>query len=253
MHLLKRLVIFLAIMWTCSCHSKDNLDGHHQLLVVTTHGWDEKQGELMLYERSSDDSPWVPVPASIPVVVGSKGLAWGIGLHPTNLETPCKKEGDKKSPAGIFSLGTAFGLAPPSGMEQLKWEYLPLHPFIETVDDPLSRHYNCLVDRRTVIPDWHSSEKMSEEPLYAMGLVVHHNFPNPKAYAGSAIFLHIWRGENSGTAGCTAMNREDLRRVLFWIDPSKSPVLVQLPIQEYRSLQMGWGLPVLVEEKQRGL
>ncbi len=232
-------------MWACYCYSQDNLGGHHQLLIVTTQGWDEKHGELVLYERESDDSAWMAVQAPIPVVVGKNGLAWGIGLHSMNAEVPYKKEGDGKSPAGIFSLGSAFSFAPGSEMRHLKMEYLPLHEFIEAVDDPLSRYYNCIVDRREVIPDWQSSEKMREEPLYAIGLTVHHNFPNPKANAGSAIFLHIWRSENSGTAGCTAMSLENLNTILSWLDRSKHPLLVQLPIREYSELQNEWDLPAL--------
>ncbi len=243
MYLLKKFVLFSAHVWACYCYSQDSLEGHHQLLAVTTQGWDEKQGELVLYERENDSTPWIAVQAPVPVVLGKNGLAWGIGLHPTNPEMAYKKEGDGKSPAGIFSLGSAFGFASSSEMGHLKIEYLPLHGFIEAVDDPLSCYYNCIVDRREVIPDWHSSEKMGEEPLYAIGLNVHHNFPNPKANAGSAIFLHIWRGENSGTAGCTAMSLENLNTIISWLDRSKHPVLVQLPVYEYNKLQKTWSLP----------
>jgi D-alanyl-D-alanine dipeptidase len=232
-------------MWAFYCYPQDSLAGRHQLLVVTTQDWDEKQGKLILYERSSDNSVWIPIQAPIPVVLGKNGLAWGIGLHPMKTKASYKKEGDGKSPAGIFSLGSAFGFAPDSEMRHLKIEYLPLHELIEAVDDPLSRYYNCIVDKRNVIPDWRSSEKMGEEPLYAIGLAVNHNFPNPKVNAGSAIFLHIWQGENSGTAGCTAMNQEDLNHILFWLNQSKNPALVQLPIHQYHKLQNEWGLPTL--------
>jgi len=110
MYLLKRFVLFSIHVWACYCYSQDSLEGHHQLLVVTTQGWDEKQGELVLYERENDSTPCIVVKAPVPVVLGKNGLAWGIGLHPTNPETTYKKEGDGKSPAGIFSLGSAFGL-----------------------------------------------------------------------------------------------------------------------------------------------
>ncbi len=115
-----------------------NLAGHHQVVLVTTQGWDEKQGELILYERSSDDSAWTAVQGPFPVVLGKNGLAWGIGLHPMKAQGSYKQEGDGKSPAGIFSLGSAFGFAPHSEMGQLRVKYLQLHEFIEAVDDPLS-------------------------------------------------------------------------------------------------------------------
>jgi len=239
-------IFFILHMWTCYCYSQDRLEGHHQLLVVTTQSWSEQQGELVLYERENADSAWTVIEVPMPVVLGKNGLAWGVGLHPRDAGTACKKEGDGKSPAGVFSIGTAFGFAPSSEMRHLKVEYLPLHGLIEAVDDPLSLYYNCIVDRREVIPDWHSSEKMSEESLYALGLNVHHNFPNPQANGGSAIFLHIWRAQNSGTAGCTALSLENLNCVLSWLDRVKNPVLVQLPICEYSKFQNEWSLPVLL-------
>lgn len=243
MRLLKRFIVACAYMGTHYCYSQDVLKGHQQLLVVTTQNWDEKQGELALYERSDDCSAWNPVEVSIPVVIGKNGLAWGIGLHHIEHDMSNKKEGDGKSPAGIFSLGSMFGFAPSSEMKHLKWEYLPLHEYIEAIDDPLSRYYNCMVDRREVISDWRSSEKMREEPLYAIGLVVHHNFPSVKTGAGSAIFFHMWRNETSGTAGCTAMHQDNLNAILSWLDRSKNPALVQLPIHEYCERQNAWHLP----------
>jgi D-alanyl-D-alanine dipeptidase/L,D-peptidoglycan transpeptidase YkuD (ErfK/YbiS/YcfS/YnhG family) len=217
-------------------------DEHQQLLVVTTENWEATQGKLVLYERFADT--WIPVRQPIPVVIGKTGLAWGLGLHPTITGAPWKKEGDRKSPAGIFSLGTAFGFAPKSELS-LKLGYLPLDDAIEAVDDPNSCHYNLLVDRRKVVCDWKSAEKMGEEPLYELGFVVNHNFPNPKPGAGSAIFFHIWHGENSTTTGCTAMSLENLHIVLSWLDKEKRPALVQLPLHKYVELQSEWNLPPL--------
>lgn len=238
-------MIFLsALIGGTSCDAQDVFSGHGQLLVVTNSDWTAKQGSLQLYERTSDDSTWVAIGAPVPVVLGSKGLAWGIGLHlGVDHNEPCKKEGDGKSPAGIFSLGHAFGFAPNVEMGHLKIDYFSLNQYIEAVDDSSSRYYNHIIDRREVTLDWQSSEKMRAEPLYELGMVVNHNFPTPQPGAGSAIFLHIWRGENSGTAGCTAMSLESLNTVISWLDKHKSPLLVQLPIHKYDELQSVWGLP----------
>lgn len=231
--------IFLSLLFFVSttCFSQD------QLLVVTTLGWSSQYGVLQRYENQDDH--WVQIGNPIRVVVGEKGLAWGIGLHPETVKTPpFKAEGDKKAPAGMFSIGSAFGFASPKEMSHLKIDYFRLNKYIEAVDDSKSIYYNQIVNRKKIrTPDWNSSEKMSEIPVYKIGLVIHHNFPNSKPGAGSAIFWHIWEGEDIGTSGCTAMSEENLIEVLNWLDQQKNPCLVQLPISTYVEYREVWKLP----------
>lgn len=209
----------------------------HQLLIVTTPEWRAMMGSMALYERN--ETVWAHV-GSFPVVLGKSGMAWGIGLHPAQKGAQ-KREGDGKSPAGIFRLGPAFGQLPAS-----KMDYLSITSDMEAVDDPDSRFYNQIVKRgETANCDWKSSEKMAEIPLYELGLIVHHNFPHPLPGAGSAIFMHIWSGAQTGTAGCTAMSRKNLAWLLSWLDKEKNPLLVQLPVSEYARLQDAWKLPCL--------
>lgn len=244
--LLHQTVIAMTIFATQFCHSNDMLIGHQQAIVVTARNWDELQGSMQLYQRTDDESPWVATEKSMPVVLGKRGLAWGIGLHPEPTEDlPMKEEGDLKSPAGIFSIGLAFGTAPLSEMASLKIDYLELDHFTEAVDDPASLYYNRIVNRQHVPVDWTTSEKMGEEPLYVIGLEIHHNFPNPRSGSGSAIFFHVWRNENSGTGGCTATDQTNLSTVISWLDKSKNPVVIQLPLPEYEKLQSAWNLPSL--------
>jgi L,D-peptidoglycan transpeptidase YkuD (ErfK/YbiS/YcfS/YnhG family) len=78
--------------------------------------------------------------------------------------------------------------------------------------------------------------------LYRWGIVVEHNW-NAAPGQGSCIFIHIRAHSGAATSGCTAMSEPDLLRIIRWLDASKQPVLVQLPAEEYRRLQKGWGLP----------
>jgi D-alanyl-D-alanine dipeptidase len=194
-----------------------------QIILVTTPDWESCQGTLYQFERHSEK--WVLKKPSFAVVVGENGMAWGLGLH-TNKSGPIKKEGDGKSPAGIFTLGSAFGFHSP----ETKMEYLCLHSGIEAVDDPSSRYYNQIVNREeTQDIDWTSSEKMGEIAVYELGLVVNHNSKIPQPGAGSAIFMHLWEDESTGTAGCTAMSHQNLSELLSWLDPKKNPLLIQIP------------------------
>ena len=76
---------------------------HQQLLLVTTSSWDTPNGALQRYIWEDEGGNWNEVGNEIPVLIGKKGLGWGRGLHTSQgLTGPVKKEGDLKSPAGIF-------------------------------------------------------------------------------------------------------------------------------------------------------
>ena len=121
--------------------------------------------------------------------------------------------------------------------------YLPLAPAHECVDDGASAHYNTTVDR-TRVPrvDWASSEKMRSISLYRLGVMVGYNRP-PRSGRGSCIFLHVWDGPRSVTAGCTAMDEAALRAVVQWMEPARRPTLVQLTEGAYAARRAEWGLP----------
>ncbi|MFZ0743557.1 MAG: hypothetical protein WAM85_04085 [Terracidiphilus sp.] len=216
-----------------------------QLIVVTTADWSTVDGVLRRYDRAEAGKPWRPVDDPIPVVVGKKGMGWGIGVSavPTQgPDDPVKKEGDLKSPAGVFRLGTAFGFA---SKEPSEWKmpYLTLTPTIECVDDSHSKFYNRVVDRSTVTPDWSSSEHMlSVGEYYRWGVVIDHN-PRSRPEAGSCVFLHIWGSDGGGTEGCTAMARPHIEAILAWLRPAAKPLLVQMPLSQYRQMEKVLNLP----------
>jgi D-alanyl-D-alanine dipeptidase len=217
-----------------------------QMILVTTNGWDAVPGVLRRFERKGKGGEWSQVGAEALVVVGRNGLGWGAGLADAGAAAgPRKKEGDGKAPAGVFALGPAFGFAP----ERAAWlrlPYIPLTPSVECVDDTASRRYNLIVDRAAAgDADWNSSERMRSVEGYRWGLVVRHNAAPPVAGRGSCIFLHVWAGPGSGTAGCTAMEEENLTELLRWLDPKKGPLLVQLPEGEHARLLDAWSLPAL--------
>lgn len=153
-----------------------------------------------------------------------------------------KKEGDGKSPAGMFPLTYAFGTAEKA---DAKLKYVKLAEQTECVDDVDSTHYNKIVGRMQVGNfDWESSEKMaSMTPEYDLGVFVAHNsYPVTKSN-GSCIFLHVWKDANTPTSGCTAMEKSDLERVVAWLDPAKNPYLVQMTKDDYAKYKKGWNLP----------
>jgi D-alanyl-D-alanine dipeptidase len=228
-----------------------------QMVVVTTADWAAVRGTLRTFERGPDGG-WRPAqwrnvgstgtaPASAAIVVGKNGTAWDPGLVPP-VTGPIKAEGDGKSPAGVFALGTAFGFARAAEASWLKLPYAEVTATLECVDDPASGAYNLLVDTATADRDidWKSSEKMRQvAPDYQWGVVVEYNTRPVVPRRGSCIFLHLGGEGGRGTAGCTAMAESALKAVMQWLDPAAAPVLVQLPLEAYGALRTAWRLPEL--------
>jgi len=246
-----RVFVFASVLGFVSAACAGPLTGVQQLLLVVPSDWKEVSTRLVCFERTNSSGEWRKCGRTISVVIGRNGLGWGTGLHPTNhLEGPSKREGDGKSPAGIFRLSGAFGYAELASVKWIRLPYVQCTSALECVDDPQSAHYNSTIERSKVAkPDWQSFEHMKRnDDLYRLGIFVDHNAHPAVAGRGSCIFIHIWEGRGIGTSGCTAMAPERLEELLEWLDPSKHPVLVQLPNSEYFRWRRAWELPELYFE-----
>jgi L,D-peptidoglycan transpeptidase YkuD (ErfK/YbiS/YcfS/YnhG family) len=220
------------------------MGGKTQLVTVVTEGWDRFRATLQRYERSAHKK-WEPVGPTIDAVIGREGYAWGRGLHgdgaPTGATGPVKREGDGRSPAGVFGIGSAYGYE--ADRPDLSLPYVQALEDLRCVDDPGSAHYNQIVSTSETSVDWHSAEHMlREDELYALAIVVEHNTETTRPSAGSCIFLHLWKGPDVGMSGCTAISMSALDELAVWLKPDAA-VLVALPRTEYTSFATRWGLP----------
>ncbi len=212
-------------------------DQTQQVVLVVAPSWTSTTGTLAMFQKSH--GKWSAVGPEIPVVLGRNGLAWSAGSQHDIKDGPTKVEGDGKAPAGIFKLGPAFGYdpQPPRGAK------LPYRQATATdfwVSDPESPQYNQWVTlQQSVDPHtrWQSYEDMKRpDHLYSLGMVIQYNTDPVLKNGGSAIFLHIWRAPGSPTAGCTAMDEQNLLTLLRWLDPASTPLLIQLPASELQKL-----------------
>ncbi len=196
---------------------------HRQVLLVAVPLWTATGGQLRRYQRRGND--WEAVGTPVSIRVGANGLGRGRGLHGDALAAVApKREGDRRAPAGVFALGTAFGPgdAPYTG----DWPWRGTTERDRFVDDPGSSVYNSWQTEPTdTAPDWRSAERLTS---YSLGVVVQHNMQPVEPGAGSAIFLHPWRDADTATVGCTSLPREQLEAVLEWLDPAAQPLLVQV-------------------------
>lgn len=239
------------VLSSCALHrTRSNAtlpwSGARQLVLVTTPDWNATHATLRTFARSAQG--WSSLGDPIPVVIGRTGAAWGIGLHPQQTGAQ-KHEGDGRSPAGVFALGTAFGYAQ-SSPTLLAYAALDVDDYCVDVDgSPL---YNRIVNAREV---GQAAIAGSTEPMrrdlhadgdqrYKLGFVIEHN-PRGVPGAGSCIFAHLQLSADSSTAGCTAMTEPAMRTLLGWLRPQDHPVFVLLPNDEYTRLRAEWDLPDL--------
>ncbi|MCG6537216.1 MAG: L,D-transpeptidase family protein, partial [Syntrophales bacterium LBB04] len=133
-----------------------------------------------------------------------------------------KREGDGRTPTGIFALGTVFGYSP-SLPTRLPYRQATVDDL--WIDVSEAADYNRWVRRDATRAA--SFERMKrDDDLYKYGIVVEYN-TNPviKGY-GSAIFFHLWRAAGVSTAGCIALSADDLLRIIKWLDPAARPLAV---------------------------
>lgn len=244
----KLALLLLLVVVNCRSQRRVSprplIEPSEQLVVVTTPGWTSTTGVMRRFERSRSTLEWRSIDQPVPVVVGRTGIAWGVGFDGVSTDGPHKREGDGKAPAGMFPLDTVFGFAPPGSMQSVRMPYVQLLASTDCVDDIASSRYNTVVDRASVPRvDWNSAEHMRGIAQYEVGVIVGYNAMPPVKGRGSCIFLHVWSGPGSHTAGCTAFDETKLRELISWLDPKKRPLLVQLTTKDYANLRTRWRLP----------
>ena len=123
-----------------------------------------------------------------------------------------KREGDGKTPRGIYSFGQAFGVAGNPGTSR-RW--LQVNNNHYWVDDVHSAYYNKLVDASQTGIQWSSAEHLISYPTaYRYAIALNYNTACTPG-AGSAIFLHCSTG--GATAGCISVSQSDMIRILKMI------------------------------------
>jgi L,D-peptidoglycan transpeptidase YkuD (ErfK/YbiS/YcfS/YnhG family) len=133
-----------------------------------------------------------------------------------------KREGDGKTPSGIFSLKRTFGY---DKTVKTKMPYRQATEEDLWVDDPNAPDYNQWVKQGETSAA--SYEKMKrEDGQYKYGIVIEYNTDPVIKGHGSAIFFHVWKGKDFPTAGCVAVSEEDMIKIFGWLDPNAFPLII---------------------------
>ena len=245
-----RTMAFMLCVWMAA-HVQAQLPATtRQLIVTVAEDWDSHRASMWWFSRAKANGPWqITQQEPIPVLLGKNGLAWGRGLLPVphgERGLPSKQERDGRAPAGCFALGMLFGNAD-NAPENVKYPYYQVTARDCWIDDVNHPAYNkhVTVDVNN-LPPWYAKQRMRlGDFAYEWLLEIRHNAAPPEPGAGSAIFFHIRRGPDKPTSGCTTMQRENLLRLLGWLQPAAQPLYVLLPRAEYQTRLKSWGLPAL--------
>jgi L,D-peptidoglycan transpeptidase YkuD (ErfK/YbiS/YcfS/YnhG family) len=180
-----------------------------------------------LYVLEKRGTIWRGAFPPLGALIGEKGFA------PPGL----KKEGDLRTPSGVFAMKLTFGYAPgiPSRMP-----YRQAGADDIWVDDISSPDYNRWVRKGETTAASFEIMRLPDD-RYKYGIVVEYNTDPVVKGAGSAIFFHVRRGENMPTLGCVALSESDMLKVLGWLDPAARPLVVMGTRDSIASLSRGAG------------
>lgn len=185
-----------------------------RLVLVTAPDMNQERVSLRLYVRKTPDAAWQQVGRPRGAVIGRAGMGWGHGYRTmAGTGEPVKREGDKRTPAGFFAIGSSFGFQPSSRSGHV---LLRRNETI-CVDDVRSKHYNT-IQKRSVVGPKVRGENMAAISMYRHGLFV--DYPSSrKAQAGSCIFLHLMTKTGRGTLGCLAVPEMTLLGLQTFAEP----------------------------------
>lgn len=183
-----------------------------QLVLVVARETDGVETYTMCYEHQADGA-WEPVP----------GLTWMEGWTGGNGIMHGRQRNSNTSPAGLWSLGLAFGNAPEPGGLKMPWR--DVTPNTDWVCDENSPYFNTWQERDdpSLTETWSDDvEHLEDYPnAYAYACVIRFNTP-PYTISdrGCAIFFHCSKGP---TGGCIGLPEEDMVNTLLWLDPAENP------------------------------
>ena len=198
------IIVLLAPLPALAQNCPQPLAPARRLVLVTADTFTSTTADVQQFERAAVTAPWQEVRGPSTALIGHKGVGWAHAFRKfAHKGEPLKKEGDKRAPAGFFSIGDSFGF----DMSH-RPGYVRITEGMTCVDDPSSPAYNTIASRAKVGWKVHG-ENMWRVPEYRRGLLV--DYPTDrKARAGSCIFIHLQLPGKTGTSGCVALPEPQL-------------------------------------------
>ena len=126
-----------------------------------------------------------------------------------------KKEGDNITPKGIYKIIKIYYRDDRIKKISSKFKLIKIRKNMGWCDDPKSEKYNQLIK----LPNRYSHEKFfKKDNSYDLIVILNYNINPIIKNKGSAIFIHIAKKNYKSTAGCIALKKDDLLKLIKIID-----------------------------------
>ena len=122
-----------------------------------------------------------------------------------------KAEGDNITPKGIFRILKIY--CRKDRIKKITSQFRPIKISKDMCwcDDPKSRKYNQLIK----LPTKYSNEKLfKKNNIYDLIMVLNYNMKPTIKNRGSAIFIHVAKKDYKRTAGCIALKKSHLLKLI---------------------------------------
>jgi L,D-peptidoglycan transpeptidase YkuD (ErfK/YbiS/YcfS/YnhG family) len=129
-----------------------------------------------------------------------------------------KREGDGKTPSGTYLISTLFAYE----SQNAKMPLLVANENLICVDDSNSSFYNKIIEKNSTLDIKSYEEMKRHDNQYEFGAVIDYNLDGVKNM-GSCIFIHVMNDKEEPTAGCVALNKQDMIFLFKNLDISKKP------------------------------
>ncbi len=147
------------------------------------------------------------------MTAGGKSLRVALGRGGIR---PLKREGDGGTPVGTFHPVRLWWRADRLRRPRTRLPVRRIAPDDAWCEDPKDRRYNRPFKRSANEP---GDRLRRSDGLYDLIIEIDHNTRPRVACLGSAVFIHVARPAFGPTAGCVALRRNDLLRLLSGIGP----------------------------------
>jgi L,D-peptidoglycan transpeptidase YkuD (ErfK/YbiS/YcfS/YnhG family) len=122
-----------------------------------------------------------------------------------------KIEGDNITPKGVFNIIKIYYRKDRVKKLSSKFKLIEITKNMGWCDDPKSRKYNKLIK----LPNKYSHEILyRKDNIYDLILVLNYNIKPTIKNKGSAIFIHVAKKNYKKTAGCVALKKANLIKLI---------------------------------------